>query len=402
MDASGGYHNTAQTLTTDVNGEISISNVWPAEYEITEIGTTYGYKPNGSKNITVTPGLAANHLRTNLKETGNLKIKKVDADSNKNLKGISFKIKTGNNYIVAHDSSGKKSQIEGSCFLTNLDYTTDINSATTFVTDSNGEIVVYNMWIGTYSVEEVSVGTNYEYEIDNDYISWVTSAGGSGKGSVGTIVVNRQLSTNTTETNALSYQFVDTITFKNKKKYIQIGGYVWEDDTNTKDEDASKRDNLYMANTYDKRVSGIPVVLKQSNGNLAQLYNPVSKKWGPSTVITTGSQGEYAFGYILIDDVTKLYIEFQYNGMGYDNVAVNLTQLNGNKASEGNARIVFNSEYDTITYSKAVGPHNYSLKYDTSESGVSKLMYADSKSSYDYGYAGNESSRAPFTGITAI
>lgn len=109
------------------------------------------------------------------------------------------------------------------------------NEATIFTTNSDGIIEVRNILKGTYYVEEVSVGDIYfGYEVDDDYITWsYTSTAnkdntGSGKGHIATVEVVARASYNTTEPPREENRN-EILVFKNKRKYIKLSGYAWED-----------------------------------------------------------------------------------------------------------------------------------------------------------------------------
>ncbi len=388
------------TFVSDSNGKIEINDVLIANYQIIEIENPhYGYKAEGKFNVKVTKGDTTQRTAINTKQTGNLEIEKVDADSNSPIEGVSFRIKNAEGYLIVNDKKGE--EVIGNIDIEKLE-TGTVDEATIFTTDSNGHVGVYDLWIGTYEVEEISVGENYEYELDNDYITWKEGTK-TGKGNTAIVEVTRLKSQYTTASNPLAYRYANELTFQNKKKYMKISGYVWEDISDSKTEDGNDRDSLYQEGTKDKLLKGIPVELKKANGEIADVYNPIDKTWSKG-VAQTDDNGEYEFAYILIDDIPELYVEFEYNGMGYENVEVKINKEssnpengdveNGNKASEGNLRTEFNNSYETITYQKS---NRYALEYETSNH-ESKLVYGD-KASFGYGYSGDEETRAPFTGV---
>ena len=315
----------------------------------------------------------------NLKRTGNLIIEKEDIDNNDLiLEGISFKIQNSKGeYIIALDED-KREQLEvnGKIYLGGLKTTTNINSATEFITDKNARIEIYNILMDTYTVIETSVGDNFGYDTDSDYVSWETSGNTNGTGATATVVVNRQKSQDTEINTAnMSNEKYDKLVFKNKRKYIKISGLAWEDIASGKGNDI---DEVWTDETGDKKLKNITVRLKTSSGD---------------TIATkvTDSDGKYIFGNydedetaikIKIDDIIGGYIEFEYNGLSYKTVSINSTftfnqgtnngnVINGinNSASDTSNRDEFNKRFETISYNVAHDAnngknHDLSYRYD--------------------------------------
>ena len=192
-----------QTFKTDANGRILIDNLEVGMYRITEVANGhYGYQEVEQDLINIFQGMIHTYNLTNTKNTGNLKITKKDPDSGKYLSGIGFKIKDSNgNYIIAVDQNKvEQKKVVGTIYLGDLKTTSSKENATEFVTNSNGLIEIYNILKGTYTVEEVSVGDNIQYEIDDKYIYWESDKG-SGNGHIATVEVERQKSYDTTPNN---------------------------------------------------------------------------------------------------------------------------------------------------------------------------------------------------------
>lgn len=176
-----------------------------------------------------------------------------------------------------------------------------------------------------YYVHETSVGKNSQYEIDDNYIDWTyTSANAtnnkSGTGHTATITIVRQKSTDTNAVNTVH----DTLTVRNRKKYINLSGFVWEDLQLIEKADDEKIDfnGIYdrdNPNNPDKLVEGIKVTLTDSEGNPVKLGNDTfgNSQENPKT---TNAKGEYRFELVLIKELPNYYITFEYNGMSYTNV----------------------------------------------------------------------------------
>ncbi len=394
------------TFNTDSKGHLEVIDLKEGNYEIIETEIPiYGYEATFRNSVSAPrkkyKSDKVEQRVPNEKQTGNLKIKKVDTDSGKPLDGVTFKVKGEKGYLIAHGSSGPVRTVNGEICLKGASYTGNINEATSFITDKDGNIGIYNIWKGTYEVTEYSIGDHDTYELDPNYITW-ESSGRTGKGMTATIEVKRQKSQYTTESNPQAFQLADIITFKNRKKYTKISGYVWEDIADSKTEDGNDRDDVYRAGTKDQLLKGIPVELKKANGELATIYDPKTKATSRGYT-TTGNNGEYRFAYILIEDIPQLYVEFKYNGLSYDTVEVKTDLSNGSKVGE-EGRQAFNDKFNTIKFGQAVysnGQHALDLRYDTSKNNISQLYFRDdrNKSLYNYGYSGSEDTRDPITGV---
>lgn len=149
--------NYNQIFTTDENGKVVISNLKPGKYTLTEISNPgYGYTAKASGNITITSGKCANATLKNTKQTGNLKIIKKETDTGALMKSIEFKIKNATGkYIVVNNSNGEKITTMSNGRIFGVSATTEAN-ATIFKTDSNGEIMIYNLPVGKYTVVETT------------------------------------------------------------------------------------------------------------------------------------------------------------------------------------------------------------------------------------------------------
>ena len=226
---------------------------------------------------------------------GNLKIIKVNQDNEEiKLQGVGF--------YIQHQQTGKyvRQNADGTISYVNKE------DATEFVTDQNGEILVKNLLVGTYVAYETK-NPNYGYEIVSE-------------GQQTNVVVDK-----TTE-------------FKigNKQIYIKLSGYVWVDKIYGKQ---SLRNDLFKDNDYDKNdilLEGITVRLKDTDGNTIK-------------EATTDKEGSYLFTDVLIEDLDKYYIEFEYDGLTYTNVVPHIDKDNGSKAAENeNTRKQFNQGFATV------------------------------------------------------
>lgn len=392
-----------KSYTTDENGEINLENIITGEYKVKEVSNSnYGYTVMVEDSVKVKSTKTVVYEAKNKKQTGNLKIIKQDADSEKNLEGVSFKIKKKdeNKYIQVKTGDGWKKDITGIVHVDDMQTVDTENEATIFTTNSDGIIEVRNILKGTYYVEEVSVGDIYfGYEVDDDYITWsYTSTAnedntGSGKGHIATVEVGIIESYNTTETPR-EENINETIIFKNKRKYIKLSGYAWEDervggkDNIPGNEKCDVEENTEGNTEEDKRLANVLVKLYSWDGRtlgqtitdekgnyvfgtksmadingdkridtrdvtemeIAIISGKTNKKMDINNDgIIDNDDVEYLRQYlggkiglidVKIEDIynskTKAtgYVEFTYNGLNYETVSVNLQEENTNKVAE--------------------------------------------------------------------
>lgn len=396
-----------RSYTTDENGEINLENIITGEYKVKEVSNSnYGYTVMVEDSVKVKSTKTVVYEAKNKKQTGNLKIIKQDADSEKNLEGVSFKIKKKdeNKYIQVKTGDGWKKDITGIVHVDDMQTVDTENEATIFTTNSDGIIEVRNILKGTYYVEEVSVGDIYfGYEVDDDYITWSYTStknkdnNGSGKGHIATVKVGIRASYNTTETPREENRN-ETIVFKNKRKYIKLSGYAWEDtriggkDNIPENERCDVEENTEGNTEEDKRLANVLVKLYSWEGKL--LGQTITDEKGNyvfgtksmadingdgiisivdvteiTRVISSGETNKYTNGLMDINndgkidkaDIEKLqniislneelidvkiediynsktkkagYIEFTYNGLNYETVSVNVKEENTNKVAE--------------------------------------------------------------------
>ena len=389
-------------VTNATTGKIVVNGLDVGNYEIIEKkNPNYGYTVLANNvSVSIANGQTASKIIKNKKQTGNMKIHKIDADNNKYaLPAVSFKIKdTQARYIIAVNTSGAtQSKVTGTIHLKSVQTTTDANKATQFITDNSGNIKIYNLLLGTYSVSEVSIGDNFGYVLADANITWVSNLG-NGSRNTARIRVDRQTSSNTGTGAGQTDNLFNTLTMKNKREYIKISGYAWEDKTDGK---GSKKDYEWKQGTEDKRLQNITVTLKKADGTVLD-------------TAVTDTNGAYIFGNydtdssavkIKIDDLQGAYIEFEYNGMSYQSIPINSSftlsnsKINGvkNSATDTSLRDNFNKNYATISKGQSQntsGQKTYNIKYTYSDY-KSKVVYGDS---VKYGYNGQS---YPISGVYA-
>lgn len=396
-----------KSYTTDENGEINLENIITGEYKVKEVSNSnYGYTVMVEDSVKVKSTKTVVYEAKNKKQTGNLKIIKQDADSEKTLEGVSFKIKKKdeNKYIQVKTGDGWKKDITGIVHIEDMKTVDTENQATIFTTNSDGIIEVRNILKGTYYVEEVSVGDIYfGYEVDDDYITWSYTStankdnNGSGKGHIATVEVVARASYNTKEPPKEENRN-EIVVFKNKRKYIKLSGYAWEDkrvggkDNKAGNEKCDVEENTESNKEEDKRLANVLVKLYSWEGKL--LGQTITDEKGNyvfgtksmadingdgiisivdvteiTRVISSGETNKYTNGLMDINndgkidkaDIEKLqniislneelidvkiediynsetkkagYIEFTYNGLNYETVSVNVKEENTNKVAE--------------------------------------------------------------------
>lgn len=238
-----------------------------------------------------------------------LTITKVDADdTSKRLPGMQFKIRYGNNLWLASDPRTNNSMPT---------FSTTGNAVLT--TDGNGQIVLPKMYDGNYTIVEVGVGNNWQYEVPKS--------------------PNNETKANVNGNNA-------GVTIKNKKVFIKITGYVWVD--RGSDGKETTRDNVYNNGTNDRYLNNVDITLKHKTN--ANFNNEGRGTTATSSVRIDPDTNQYISYQFVVrrTDLPNLYVEFDYDGLQYQCVTPNAAS-NGSKAAEGSSRRdPFNANFSTI------------------------------------------------------
>ena len=391
FEIKGPSYQNGITLTTGNDGKTEkLTNILAGQYTVKEISNeNYGYTLLNSNNITVSAGMNNTITIKNTKQTGNLVIEKRDADvTTKKLEGVTFNIRAGEKTIdgEVNPYSGKYVKVTkakegegfnstsntctGTVHIQNMTFVENENEATKFITDSEGLIKIYNILKGYYDVEEISVGNNSLYEIDDDLISWdflannqssqtgdVIAEGKDKNKKVASIRVFKRDSRNVADNidiDSLNYKPYDYLVFNNKRKYINLSGYVWVDDYFGKQ---TQKDDLY--NNGEKLLNGITVRLMKTGVSdpimttTTSALNRYQEKNNPD--------GEYLFKKVPLYDendsikdinntiLNQYYIEFEYNGVVYQDVVSHIDVDNGSKAAEKvSERTEFNNKFAVV------------------------------------------------------
>lgn len=325
------------------------------------VSVFYGEKNDKTKSLDL-PGVPSS----------NIKIIKKDENTGKALANVGF--------IVYNETEKKWVQD-----AVPAQYVDNKNEATIYKTDDTGMVTIRNLsQKGKYIVYEV-INPNFGY-VD--------------------VSIENPHKTVEITISAVGQSVEQTIT--NKKTYIKISGYVWEDIISQK---ASIRNNLWRNDANDmedQRINNITVTLKGANGNIidTRITNQIRNSNNQL------EDGAYIFGdyerdtsakKIKIEDLQGAYIEFSYNGMCYKSVAVQTFVDNGNKATDDkyrdnvfNSGIGFNNSYATVTNGQAQtaeGNKTFDLNYSY-RNHTSTLEYGGT---YLYGYRGQ---RYPVSGVS--
>lgn len=191
--------NQATDFFTNQNGVIYISNVLLGSYGIYEIeNPNYGYTVSSASetiNLTTAGGTITKRI-TNLKQTGNIGIVKVNQDDQRvTLSGVQFLLTYESGpfayrTITETDQNGNKT-------TRTVPYMIG-KTLGPYTTDANGRLNVTNLLAGTYRIRETS----------NPHYGYVFTDEGT------TITVGRGTTNKT---------------LRNKQKYVKLSGYVWVD-----------------------------------------------------------------------------------------------------------------------------------------------------------------------------
>ena len=239
--------------------------------------------------------------------TGSLKVVKVNEDNTEvKLPGVGF-------YIM-NDQLGKYVKQDESG---NISYVDTREEATEFITDQNGEFLVENLLVGTYTAYETQ-NPNYGYELS----------------TVGE--PTRVVADDTTE-----------FQIGNKQIYVKLSGFVWVDKDDGK---TWERNDLYATNYHPEindYTDGNDILL---DGITVRLKDRTTGETVMETVTANG--GKYQFVDVLIEKLQDYYVEFEYDGLTYTNVVPNLDpeyEENSSKSAENaTVRDEFNKDFSVI------------------------------------------------------
>ena len=315
----------------------------------------------------------------NTRKTGTLKILKQDYDKNNiNISGVKFKVqnKETKQWVKAEGKDGvyNLKTFEDS-FSNNKEYykdnyTSDESQATEFETNKDGQITIKGVDIGEYIIKEVYIfndngNINYGYtevdqpsNIDKNYVFWSTDGGKTKRD-----LAKEDIKLTVEDSNKTAESI---ITVYNKKKYLKIRGYVWEDMLGGK----SNSYSTYGENTYaqgDTLVEGLNVRLKDNNGNVINTTK-------------TDKNGAYEFAEVSREAIEKglYYVEFEYNGLTYTSVVAlvgNDSSVNSKAGEVVEQRKKLNAAFTEITNKDDINDRNHGYSRDASGNVTGTLEY---------------------------
>lgn len=339
------------------------------------------------------------------KKTGNLHIVKEDYDkTGKKVSGVKFKVQNADTkqWVKAEGSNGvynlktyDKDYSKNKEYY-KYNYTSNENEATEFETNSNGEITINGVDIGKYILKEVYINNNngainYGYtevdkpsNVDKNYVFWSTD-GGKTKNSLAKKDI--QLTVEPSDKTAKS-----TIYVYNKKKYVKITGFVWEDIRGGKDNSYEYEGN--GKDTYAKDdilVDGITVRLKDKNGNIVKTE-------------TTKNGGAYTFLEVSREAIENgdYYVEFEYNGLTYTSVLTlvgNDSSINSKAGEVVDQRKKLNSAFTEITNKDDINDRSHGYSRDGSVSVTGTLTYKNELDKWQSIYEGTTYNNETYSGV---
>lgn len=395
--------NKATLFVTDSNGKLGVKNLLMSsngsdriKYTLEEIDNpNYGYTKIVSATVNISRPYGKHNITLqNEKQVGELQIEKEDdRNTNKKLPNVEFLIKSSlkNQYIKIKVSGSWQKRVVGTVYIDDtkdwrnkptLDYTSNPDEATIFVTDSNGKINVKNLLASsdgedviTYTMEEIK-NPNYGYLSDSDkYKNYKVNYKGT--------------YTDYRGATSIAIGGTSPVIATNHQEYVRIEGYVWE-------EIATSKNNFInsLLNNTDALIQGINVYLYK-DGRLITSTSTDSDGWYKfGSLKSSYTNQDYFYepnGNLKIDDLNRYHVEFEYDGLRFTSVESNTSYTSSNygitsKADEepaGRERV--NADFSEITYGLSRGgTTEYELKYDVSDH-VAK--YIDH---WGYQYNGNK------------
>lgn len=360
---------TTKEVSFDVNGIKTITRLPGFDYTLQEVTAPSGYNINLQTNKTST--VKVNVGETTSKQVTNQKYGKIKIVKYAQGTGTKNPLNDAQFEIYKSDKKTKATTYS----LSSNKMTSSTNKI--YTTGKDGIVITDYLRAGTYWLKEIKAPDKYEIlnewtkvEIKTDAITEVP------------------------------------ITIYNNRRYINLSGYVWEDAVSGK---ASYKDFLYTGED-DKKVANVRVRLMDSRTNQPvdtavrnnSVYIGADGKPTLESTTYTNEEGKYTFKDVYVDDIPYYYIEFEYNGMSYESIPLNITANNGNKVSDEN-RESFNNNFAEIVKGKAnkiennVFSEHMELKYGPIEnrSYCSQLIYG---ADVIYGY---ENAKYPIYGVDA-
>lgn len=198
-----------------------------------------------------------------------------------------------------------------------------------------------------------------------------------------------------------------SVEITNKQKWVKLSGYVWEDNVNTKSGNGGVRNNLFRTNEDDNQdllLDGITVKI------IDKTTNTVAKDKNNNDLITQtryignkyegenkhNGHGSYFFQDVETDKLKDYYIEFEYDGLTYQNVlpynnskVQSVPNYSPNRASKAveNTRNEFNKNFSVVKGDSINTGHTetedgkrvYNLEYGRDESEHTATLNSNGK-----------------------
>ena len=313
---------------TDASGEICLDGLEfpegryycaieyqaPAGYKWDPAFDTYGsggdnyFVLNPNKN---NPGVYVTEVPNITTKWCNLNLEKVNLmDHNIKLENVGFRFYNDEyGWLSGHENEGN-----------GYSYSWDETKAEEYKTNDVGRIELNNI---------VSEGNWYCYENPNT-LPYGYEMLGDGAYEIGKI-----------ENNSTKLYIVE-----NEQKRVKLSGFVWLDQENSKGGDGNTRNNLFRygdSDNTDLLFDGIEVRLK--NKITGETVKTAITGKSESELYKKG-HGEYQFTDVEIKELEDLCIEFEYDGLTYQNVICpDMNKINQYINSEGES----NPNYDVTT-----------------------------------------------------
>lgn len=324
-----------------ITGNLTTDEVYTADMQLLEVlaagingadAQNLMYADASSKPQTMEFSFEPNKLFS-----GSLRvIKVVEGNENLKLNGVGFKIRVaGTEDYLIKNSDGT------------ISYNGTEDNCTEFVTGIDGEygeISIDEIFAGRYIAYETK-NPNYGYEVDTNKQTVIEINPGE--------EVNQSIG--------------------NKQKYVRLSGYIWQDIHTGK---LNIRNDLYKDDQYDDKdtaFNGIKVKLVDKQGNIIE--DTISTELGLYDEI---DGGEYIFNDVLVEELSNYHIEFEYDGLIYQSVGINLDKNNGSKATDREPRKILDQNFKDIQYNGkdgvSVNNGTYNITYNRTEDHKSSIL----------------------------
>lgn len=267
-------------------------------------------------------------------------LKVDDRDQEIPLSGVGFKFKAKVYRYISDGTQAQWKWVER--YLTkDLSWNGEnINEGQIFYTDDKGYIKIENVSGETTmknSLKGVEVeNPHYGYDTGKEYIA-------------GTIDENKKVT--------------------NHQYRVKLSGFVWLDIHSGK---TTVRNDLFDPDEEKEGVNGIPVYLRDKNGN--EVSRTTTSELGLYSEI---EGGEYQFIDVDLDKLQagEYYVEFEYCGITYQSVAKKLDQNNGSKAIDDSTRKVLDDKFKTVdsTGTQNLDINGVKVNYNNTENYVSTI-----------------------------